>query len=129
MAAAPDYDAIVRVVQTYVDGFGNQDVAKVKEAFHEDAWMLFTDAEGVLKGGLIREIIKGWPTPQPDGRRVTGRIISVTQAGDAANVLLGYDDARGKQHSWVDFHSLLRIDGVWKITNKTATHASLAGGR
>jgi hypothetical protein len=48
-------------------------------------------------------------------------------AGDVANVLLGFDNAlettdpvRG---SWVDFHTLLRIDGRWNITNKTATHA------
>jgi hypothetical protein len=26
--------------------------------------------------------------------------------------------------NWIDFHSLLRINGVWKITNKTATHSS-----
>ena len=26
-----------------------------------------------------------------------------------------------------DFHTLLRIDGRWKITNKTATHATRAG--
>jgi hypothetical protein len=28
--------------------------------------------------------------------------------------------------SWLDIHSLLRIDGGWKIMNKTATHASRA---
>ena len=28
--------------------------------------------------------------------------------------------------SWVDLHNLLRINGIWKITNKTATHASRA---
>ncbi|MBV9601318.1 MAG: hypothetical protein JOZ87_31285 [Chloroflexi bacterium] len=31
------------------------------------------------------------------------------------------------RRSWVDFHSLLRIKGHWKITNKTATHATRAG--
>jgi len=35
-ATAPDYDEIVRVVQLYLDGF-NGDIAKFKEAFHEDA--------------------------------------------------------------------------------------------
>jgi hypothetical protein len=46
-------------------------------------------------------------------------------------VLLGFDNTlettdpvRG---SWVDFHTMLRIDGQWKITNKTATHATRAG--
>lgn len=38
--------------------------------------------------------------------------------GDAAGVVLLFGD------DWIDFHSLLRINGVWKITNKTATHSS-----
>jgi hypothetical protein len=25
---------------------------------------------------------------------------------------------------WIDFHSLVRDNGIWKITNKTATHSS-----
>lgn len=48
-------------------------------------------------------------------------------------LLLGFDnvsEASDPSHrpgtSWVDFHPLLRINGVWKITNKTATHASRA---
>ena len=63
--------------------------------------------------------------------RIHGRVISVTQAGDVANVLLGFDDVSDtpdpSRRSWVDFHSLLRIKGHWKITNKTATHATRAG--
>jgi hypothetical protein len=41
--------------------------------------------------------------------------------GDAAAVQLSFDTAT---NGWIDFHSLLRINGVWKITNKTATHCS-----
>ena len=36
----------------------------------------------------------------------------------------GLDQASNKSHGWIDFHNLLRINGVWKITNKTATHSS-----
>jgi hypothetical protein len=124
---ATDYDEIVRVVQLYVDGFNESSVAKFKKAFHEDAWIFFTDAEGGLHKHLISEEFEDWATPPKP--HITGRIISVTQAGDVANVLLGFDVATGPADSWVDFHSLLRIDGVWKITNKTATHSSRAGGR
>lgn len=43
----PDHDEIVRVVKLYVDGFqGGMD--KLREAFHEDAWILALDAEGDL---------------------------------------------------------------------------------
>jgi hypothetical protein len=126
-ATAPDYDAIVRIVQLYVDGFNNSSVAKFNEAFHEDAWIFFTDAEGGLHKHLISESFEAWATPPKP--HITGRIISVVQAGDVANVLLGFDSATGPADSWVDFHSLIRIDGVWKITNKTATHSSRDGGR
>jgi hypothetical protein len=50
----------------------------------------------------------------------------VIQAGDVACVVLGFDDVDDLADSWVDIHSLLRLDGVWKIMNKTATHASRA---
>ncbi len=33
-------------------------------------------------------------------------------------------DADKSRRGWIDFHNLLRINGVWKITNKTATHSS-----
>ena len=28
------------------------------------------------------------------------------------------------EHEYIDFHNLLKINGVWKITNTTATHSS-----
>jgi ketosteroid isomerase-like protein len=127
--AAPDYNEIVRVVQLYVDAFNECDINKFNEAFAEDAWIFFTDADGGLHKALIAECFGEWTRPHED--TIDGRIISVIQAGDVANVLLGFDNAlettdpvRG---SWVDFHTLLRIDGQWKITNKTATHATRAG--
>ena len=121
---APDYDAIVRVVQLYIDGFGDSDAAKFEEAFDKDAWIFYTDADGRLHKNLIRESFQYWVSPQP---RMSGRIISVTQVGDAANVVLRIGSAKPSD-SWVDLHSLIRVDGLWKITNKTATHASRAGG-
>src|SRR5262249_10811187 len=121
-ATTPDYDEIVRVVQLYVDGFQG-DIDKFKQAFHEDAWIFFIDADGVPHKGLIADRFERWATSK---RPIVGRFISVTQAGDVANVLLGFDNAEDPSDSWLDCHTLLRINGVWKITNKTATHSSRA---
>src|ERR1700730_18311251 len=117
-----DYDEIVRVVQLYIDGFNDNDISKFKEAFHEDAWIFFIDAEGRLHKNLISESFEGWAAPPSSG--IVGRFISVTQVGDAASVQLSFDLASDKTSGWIDFHNLLRINGVWKITNKTATHSS-----
>lgn len=123
MAATPDYDEIVRVAQLYIDGWNEYDVGKLKEAFHENAWIFFTDAKGILFKDLISNCFE-WAAP--GNHDIHGRIISVQQAGDVAVVLLGFDYLPDPTDSWVDFHSLLRIDGVWKIMNKTATHSSRA---
>jgi Putative lumazine-binding len=121
-ATTPDYDEIVRVVQLYIDGWKG-DVNKFKEAFHEDAWIFFTDADGVLHKDLLTDRFEAWATAH---RHIEGRVIAVTQAGDVASVLLGFDNTTDPSASFVDFHALLRIDGIWKITNKTATHSSRA---
>jgi ketosteroid isomerase-like protein len=119
-ARTDDYDEIVRVVQLYIDAFNENDLNRLREAFDEDAWIFFIDAEGILHKNLISDSFDKWAAPPSWG--VIGRFISVTQVGDAASVQLSFDS--DKIGGWIDFHNLLRINGVWKITNKTATHSS-----
>ena len=115
-----DYDEIVRVMRLYIDAFNDNDVSKFKEAFDEDAWIFYIDADGALHKHRISEDFERWAAPP--SWSVVGRFISVTQVGDAAAVQLSFDS--GKSSGWIDSHNLLRINGVWKITNKTATHSS-----
>jgi ketosteroid isomerase-like protein len=120
-ARTDDYDAIFRVVQLYVDAVNENDISKLREAFHEDAWIFFIDGDGALHKNLISEIFEQWASPP--SWDVVGRFISVTQVGDAAAVQLSFDHP-DRGYGLIDFHNLLRINGVWKITNKTATHSS-----
>jgi len=115
-----DYNEILRVMQLYIDGFNDNDIRKFKEAFHEDAWIFFIDADGVLHRNLISERFERWAAP-PSWCSVA-RFVSVTRVGDAAAVQLHITGPGSNE--WIDFHNLLRINGVWKITNKTATHSS-----
>jgi Putative lumazine-binding len=123
---APDFEDIVRVVHIYTDSFGACDPKAFEGAFHPDAWIFFTDAAGTLFTSRLLDCFEDWARPPKVD--VTGRIISVAQAGDVANVLLGFDVADNADGCWVDMHNLIRVDGVWKITNKTATHTSRAAG-
>jgi putative lumazine-binding protein len=120
---APDRDEIIRVVRLYTDGFGARDVAMFREAFHPSARMFYTRPDGQLEQWLIADCIQGWANVEG---HVACRILAVIQAGDVATVVLGFDADTGRADSWVDVHSLLRMDGTWRIMNKTATHASRA---
>jgi Putative lumazine-binding len=120
---APDRDEIVRVVRLYTDGFGARDPAMFREAFHPSARISFTSRDGQLHEGLIAEAFDEWAN---GSGRASCRILAVIQPGDVATVVLGFDGDKGSADSWVDVHSLLRLDGIWKIMNKTATHASRA---
>ncbi|MGC2412672.1 MAG: nuclear transport factor 2 family protein [Stellaceae bacterium] len=117
-----DYDEILRVMQLYLDGFNDNDISKFKEAFHEDAWIFFIGVDGALQKCLISDRFEMWAAAPSWG--VVGRFISVTQVGDAAAVQLSWYRAPDE---FIDFHNLLKINGVWKITNKTATHVSRIG--
>lgn len=121
---APDRDEIIRVVRLYTDGMGAHDPAVFREAFHDAARIAYTKADGEFHEAPISEVFEAfadWPAP------VTGHVIALIQAGDVATVVLGFDTDGIPAETWLDIHSLLRVDGIWKITNKTATHASRAG--
>ena len=130
-ATAPDYDDIVRVVQLYVNGSNDCDVSKYREAFHEDAWIFYTDQDGVLHNQLIADAFPSM------GLTTADQNCGANHLGDpgwghcvcAAWIRRCVGRLRPSHRhgtSWVDFHTLLRTKGVWKITNKTATHATRA---
>lgn len=118
----PEIDKIKRVVQLYVDGFQGG-VEKLQEAFHKDAWIFALDADGALATDLISDRFERWANSQ---RAVKSRFIAITQAGDVASVLLGFDNSENLEDSWVDVIALLKVEGTWKITNKTAVHSTRA---
>src|ERR1700730_1772535 len=62
-ARTDDYDAIVRVMRLYIDGFNDNDVSKFKEAFDDDAWIFYIDAAGALHKHRIAEDFERWAAP------------------------------------------------------------------
>ena len=65
---AADYDEIVRVVQLYIDGFRTGDTALFEEAFHDDAWIFFTEADGTLVKSATRDCYQEWRHAEPRHR-------------------------------------------------------------
>jgi hypothetical protein len=97
------------------------DAAKLREAFHPQAWM-FGSLAGTRYDEPIDELIAlvdGKPV-DVDGS-FQARVVSVEQVGDAAFAVLEEDGFWGTV-SFTDFFTLARIDGAWKIVHKTFAH-------
>lgn len=114
-----EYDELLEPVRNYIAGFNEHDVEKFKAAFDKDAWIFYIDDQAQLhKGVLDEKVFEGWAQPHDGFRPIEMRVLSVVRMGDAANVVITCGE------EWRDFHSLVRVDGTWRITNKTASHSS-----
>jgi hypothetical protein len=115
-----DHDAICAVVQLCLDGEATGDVAKLREAFHQDARM-FGDLAGTRYDVPIQGLFDMAAKDPADTGDYRSRILSVSQLGDVATVTVAEEGYWGTV-SFVDFLSLCRIEGRWKIVNKTFAH-------
>jgi hypothetical protein len=112
-----DYDEIVRICGLYMEGASKGDVGKLKEAFHEDARM-FGQIDSWRYDGPITDFFDSVAAKPADTGAYRGRVLSVQQVGSAALAVVAEDGYWGSL-SFIDFLSLARIDGKWKIVNKT----------
>jgi Putative lumazine-binding len=120
-ATAQETDQITRTVDLYVQGVREGDAAKLREAFHPDAHMwgsLMGQRYDVPIADMIA-MFDGKPA-DVDGSYQT-RVTSVEQTDDVASATLVEDGFWGTV-SFVDFFALARIDGSWKIVNKSFVH-------
>ena len=115
-----DYDAICAVVQLCLDGEATGDVAKLQEAFHQEARM-FGDLAGTRYDVPIQKLFDMAAQDPADTGNYRSRILSVTQLGEVATASVAEEGYWGTV-SFVDFLSLCRIEGSWKIVNKTFAH-------
>jgi hypothetical protein len=120
-ATAQQTEQITRTVNLYADGVRDGDAAKLREAFHPDAWMW-----GSIMGqrydepvSALIEMVDGKPVDVDGSFRA--QITSVEQTNDAALAVLVEEGFWGTV-SFVDYFTLARIDGAWKIVSKTFAH-------
>ena len=114
-------DTAVGAVQLYVDGVAKGDAAKLEQAFTEGAWMFGTLGGKRLDMPIseMTKLIVDKPA-DVDGT-FTATVRTLEEEGDVAVVAVEEQNFWGTL-SFVDFFSVVRIDGSWKIVNKVFAH-------
>ena len=113
--------AIEEVVQLYIDGASKGEPDKLRQGFHEEAWV-FGSVGGQRYDAPIAQVIEMTASqPLDSDGSYTARITSIEQVNDAATARVEEDGCWGGL-SFVDFFALAKIDGTWKIVNKTFAH-------
>ena len=109
-----DYNAIVEVVNKYIEGNSKASGATMKPAFHEKATVFGLNGTELFGPEIQKlfDVIDQFP-PSPDAQ---ARFTRVDVVGTAANVRLDSDGVAGFR--FTDFFNLLKIGGKWTIVNK-----------
>jgi len=110
-----DYVEVLAVVQGYVDGLRAGNVEQLRKTFHKDAVMYGHLADSLSEGSidnLYTYIEKFGSAPNIKThlsvlhKTPTTAIVRVEMEHDAAD------------EDFTDYHSLIKIDGQWKVVAK-----------
>lgn len=111
-----DETGVRQAIEYYFQGHATGNGEHFKKAFHPDA-KLFWMRDGQFAQRTSAEYIagaSGKPAPDEAQRKRTIASIDITGNAAVAKVVLDYPQSR-----FTDYMSLLKIDGEWKIVNKT----------
>ena len=113
--------AIAATVQDYFEGMYYRDPGRLRKAFHPKASLF-----GHLQGAWVIIPLDQWlgmvesrPVPAESGEPFDMRIVATDVTGQVAAVKVA-DLYRGLR--FTDYLSLARVDGQWRIVNKTFHH-------
>lgn len=110
-----DYQAVIAVVNQYLEGCATGNAQLLEQAFHEN---------GVMAGHIDGELRMNPPArfinrvretgaPEPS---FAGHVDVIALEGTIAVAHVVMENWNGMD--FVDYHTLLKIDGVWKIVAK-----------
>jgi hypothetical protein len=104
-----------QVVETYLHGLKFNDVPSFRKAFWPEAKLLFVGKNGALRQLTQEDWYKGFASVAGKEEEGTLRILSVEVSGVAASVKV--EEIYPKER-YVNYLSLLKVSGGWKIVNK-----------
>ncbi len=113
-AQKSDYASIEKTIWYYLDGDTHKDYEVLKKAFHENATMKYISSKTGYTEYNALEAFKSIKGKSPETNRVN-RIVYINIAGNAASAKL---EVVYPKAVIVDYLTLLRVDGNWKIVGK-----------
>jgi two-component system, LytTR family, sensor kinase len=115
-SAAGEEAGVRQTAELYLQGQATGRGEFMRQAFHPDAKLFFIRDGKVSQVTLDEFASKFTGKPRDDEAKRKRRVVSVDVTGTAAvaKIDLDYPDAH-----FVDYMSLLKVDGSWKIVNKT----------
>jgi protease I len=118
-AKPDDEEAAVRqVVQNYLHGLKYNDVESLKKAFWPEAKLFFVKNDGQLGQLTQSQWYEGFAASAGKEEKGELKITSVDITDNAASVKVE-EDYPGSVY--IDYLSLLKLKGEWKIVNKIYT--------
>jgi len=110
-SAADDMAAIRATVFDYFEGINEKDRERLERAFDEGAYLKSVTDDGTVRAEPIADAIARWM--KAEARSRSGAILSVDVVdGRVARVVFDFDG------DYVDFLTLFKLDGEWKIIDK-----------
>lgn len=115
----PDKDAVKVPLENYIKAHATGDPEFARKAFHTEGNMIWIrDGKFAMDSfdAFIKRAFTGKPAADEDKRKDHRRIEAVDITGNAAvaRIVLDYPNVK-----FVDYMTLLKINGEWKIVNKS----------
>ena len=114
--AQSDKEGVKGTAMDYIEGTANGEIDRIRRAFHKDAALYAVNNDGGLRRIPIDQYIGYFKEGQKNDRQ--GKIVSMDIVNDAANVKI---EILSGQWKFTDYLLLLKLDGQWKIINKSYT--------
>ncbi|NIR44971.1 MAG: nuclear transport factor 2 family protein [Gammaproteobacteria bacterium] len=114
-----DREEVEAAVENYFAGMMEANPDYLREAFHPDSRLIGVDQDGDVMIIPFERWASSWEGREPrDASSHTNRIVNIDVQGMAASVKT---ELTWPGVHYVDYLSLLRINGEWQIVNKIWT--------
>lgn len=117
-ATAADFAAVLALLERYFEAFQHSDARALGELFHSGALYAFADGASLkqLDMATYLPIVAARPSPASRGEARDDRVRALEFAGPSTALATVECRLNGKHY--VDFLSLLKLEGRWRIVSK-----------